>query len=61
MCWLQSQVEEYKQLKDTLNKIPSFRHSEKLEPNKQLEVRAPSPHSDLPEHHKAAAELHKEV
>lgn len=55
-------MEEYKQLKDTLNKMPSFRQPEKLEqPNEQLEVRALSPHSDLPIHHEAVAEEHKEV
>ncbi|NXW42798.1 GOLI4 protein, partial [Nyctiprogne leucopyga] len=54
-------VEEYKQLKDTLNKMPSFRQPEKLEqPNQQPEVRAPSPPSDLPTHHEAVAEEHEE-
>lgn len=55
-------MEEYKQLKDTLNKMPSFRQPEKLErPNEQPEVRAPSPRSDLPMHHEAVAEEQKEV
>ncbi|PKU30655.1 golgi integral membrane protein 4 [Limosa lapponica baueri] len=56
----QSQVEEYKQLKDTLNKMPSFRQAEKSEdPNEQPEVRTLPPHSDLPT--RSEAEEHKEA
>ncbi|KAI1236010.1 hypothetical protein IHE44_0002105 [Lamprotornis superbus] len=52
-----AQVEEYKQLKDTLKKIPSFQDAEKVEGgNEQPEVQGPSPHSHTPEHHGAGAE-----
>lgn len=55
-------MEEYKQLKDTLNKMPSFRQPEKLErPDEQPEVRVASPRSDLPMHHETVAEEHEEV
>jgi len=55
-------VEEYKQLKDTLNKMPSFRQPEKLErPDERPEVRAPSPHSDLPTRREAGGAEHEEV
>lgn len=55
-------MEEYKQLKDTLKKIPSFQEPEKLEGgNEQPEGRGPSPHSHLPEHRGAGAEQQPEV
>lgn len=50
-------MEEYKQLKDTLKKIPSFQDAEKVEGgNEQPEVRGTSPQSHPPEQQRAGAE-----
>lgn len=55
-------MEEYKQLKDTLKKIPSFQDREKVEGgNEQPEARGPSPQSHPPEQHGAGAEQQQEV
>lgn len=42
---MQTQVAEYKQLKDTLNRIPSFRKQEPAEPQNITQV-AHSPQGD---------------
>lgn len=55
-------MEEYRQLKDTLKKMPSFQDPEKGEGgNEQPEVRGPSPQSRAPEQHGAGAEQQHQV
>lgn len=56
-------MEEYKQLKDTLKKIPSFQDVEKEEGGKeqQPEARGPSPQSRPPQPPAAGAEQQQQV
>lgn len=56
-------MEEYKQLKDTLKKIPSFQEVEKVEGGneQQPEERDPAPPSRPPQPPAAGAEQQQEV
>lgn len=58
----QSQVEEYRQLKDTLKKMPSFQRPENvLPPQVPLATPASSPLSDSKAHDADVPEEQKEV